>query len=220
MAFVPAAAALILSARAHGGPAARSMFARGLDAGRLRDHPLWWPLFVLIPAVVFVAAALHGDLAARAATAFWAPPLMLALFLIAALGEELGWTGYLLEPLAERWGELIAALILGLVWALWHLFPFLQADRSAEWIVWQSIKTVADRVVIVRLYFGGGRSVFAVTLLHALSNTAVFALPLWGGTYDPRVTALVMAAVATVLMLSRRRDQRPARRPPRGSSTR
>ncbi|MEP7288206.1 MAG: CPBP family intramembrane glutamic endopeptidase [Chloroflexota bacterium] len=64
------------------------------------------------------------------------PTLMLSvMFFIGALGEELGWSGYAIDPMQDRWGALQASLILGSVWAVWHYVPLVQANRSAAWIL-------------------------------------------------------------------------------------
>ena len=50
---------------------------------------------------------------------------MVALQLVTgAVGEELGWRGYLLPRLARRVGHTGAALIMAVLWALWHLPAF------------------------------------------------------------------------------------------------
>lgn len=205
MAFVPAAAALVLAARAEGAAGARALLARSFDVGRMRGRVAAWLLVLLMPVVTWAPALLQGGLAPTSPAVYWAPFAMLAAFFLAGLGEEIGWSAYILEPLARRWGELSAALAIGAFWAAWHLIPFLQADRPWDWIAWQTAKTVAVRVVMVRTYFAAGRSLFAVALFHALDNVAAFSLPMLGGTYDPRATALILAAIAAVLFLARRR---------------
>lgn len=39
------------------------------------------------------------------------------------LGEELGWRGLALPVLRDQLGLLTAALVIGIIWAVWHL-PF------------------------------------------------------------------------------------------------
>lgn len=205
MAFMPAVAAAILVMRAAGAAGLRAFLARAFDGRRLRGHLAWTPLLFLIPAAAAASWAIQGHDAAAAGAGPWVIAAMLLAFFAAGLGEELGWSGYLLEPSARRWGELAAGLGIGVVWAAWHLVPFLQAGRAAEWIAWHVAMTVALRVVTVRLYFGAGRSVFATALFHALCNVGFFGLPMYGGTYDPRFTALAVIPVAAILTLARRR---------------
>src|SRR5829696_9351800 len=54
-------------------------------------------------------------------------PLMLVLtffpvFFVFAVGEEMGWLGYAIDPMQDRWGALKASIIMGAVWGLWHLW--------------------------------------------------------------------------------------------------
>ncbi len=121
---------------------------------------------------------------------------MFVVFFVAALGEELGWSGYVIDAMQDRWGALWAAFLLGLVWAGWHLVPFLQAHRSPGWIAWQCLFTVALRVLLVWVYNNTGKSVFAATLLHTMGNVSVFLFPVYGSYYDPRITGLITALVA------------------------
>jgi uncharacterized protein len=63
-------------------------------------------------------------------------PLLLGLALwpalvAGAIAEELGWSGYLIDPLQEHWGALPAAIVVGIVWAVWHIIPLIQAHRAA-----------------------------------------------------------------------------------------
>ncbi len=55
-------------------------------------------------------------------------------FFIAALAEELGWMGYVIDPMQDRWNALQAGLLLGLIGAVCHIVPLAQAGRSPAWI--------------------------------------------------------------------------------------
>jgi len=64
------------------------------------------------------------------------------LYFIGAIGEELGWSGYATEPLQNKFGALKASIILGFVWAIWHIVPYIQMSKTTNWILLQSLSTV------------------------------------------------------------------------------
>lgn len=66
---------------------------------------------------------------------------------LAAAGEEVGWTAYVMDTAVARWGLLGAGLVIGIVWGVWHIVPDAQSGRSASWIGWQLVVAVALRVV-------------------------------------------------------------------------
>jgi membrane protease YdiL (CAAX protease family) len=134
------------------------------------------------------------------------PTLVLsAVFLAGALAEELGWTGFALEPLQARLGWLGAALVIGVVWAVWHVPALLQAHRSLAWIGWWTLGTIATRVVMVWLYKGAGGSVFGVAVFHAAGNLCWQLFPVHGSWFDPRLNGLLMAGVGCAVALLGRR---------------
>jgi membrane protease YdiL (CAAX protease family) len=57
-------------------------------------------------------------------------PSFLPLILIGPLSEELGWRGYAQTRLQKRWNPLISGLVVGMVWAFWHLPLFLVIGTS------------------------------------------------------------------------------------------
>lgn len=203
MAFTPALAAGLLVLRRRGRSGLAAFFARAFDARRI-PSPAWLAAAVLImPAVVAASFAITRPAGPWLDASALAAPLMFAAFFVGGLGEELGWSGYATEPLAARWGALRAALVIGLFWAAWHVLPFLQGGRAWDWIAWQCAKSVAARVVMVWLFLRAGRSVFAVTVFHAMSNVSVFATAGGGVLYDPATTALLLGALALALFAIR-----------------
>jgi membrane protease YdiL (CAAX protease family) len=206
MAVVPAAAALLVAQDR------RALLGRLLDAARLRGHAAPAAAILLMPAIAVAVYALHrlaGDRLPDMQVPLWAPFLMLAVFLFSAALEELGWTAFLLRPLETRWGALVASLVIGGLWAVWHLIPFIQGGRSGEWIAWQCAKTVAMRVVMVWLYVNTGRCLLAVVLFHAVDNLSSFLFPAWGSHYDPRLTAILLIVFALAAIV--RSDPRTLR---------
>jgi membrane protease YdiL (CAAX protease family) len=128
--------------------------------------------------------------------------VLFSLFFAAAVGEELAWTATVLDPLQSRVGALPAALILGVVLALWHVVPFAEAHPSASWVLGQCLFTVAFRVVLVWLCNNTGRSLFAVVVSHAMYNVAWQLFPNRGSNYDPWIVAEITGLVALVVTLA------------------
>jgi membrane protease YdiL (CAAX protease family) len=201
----PVAAAAILSWRSGGANAALALLRRALDYQRIRPRR-WLPVIVLLmPAITTVTYAL-----ARAGGATLRNPripvpgmaLLFLVFLVAALGEELGWTGYAIDPLQERLGVLAAALLLGAVWAVWHIVAMVQAGQSAAWIAWGCLDMVATRVLMVWLYDRAGKSVFAIALFHAMANLSTKTLFPGGSYQGERIMSLLLAATALVVALT------------------
>jgi len=57
-------------------------------------------------------------------------PSFVPLILIGPLSEELGWRGYAQTRLQTRWNPLVSGLVVGMVWALWHLPLFFMLGTS------------------------------------------------------------------------------------------
>jgi hypothetical protein len=205
MAFCPALAALMLAWTLGGPVGAARLASRAFDAHRLPSLA-WLPLAaVFMPAVMALSFLAQRALGQPIPDPTMAPlPLILTfvIFFTSAAGEELGWSGYALGPMQAKFGALNAALILGLIWFAWHLIPFLQAGRSADWIAWKGLSMVAVRVLMVCLYCNTGRSVFAVVVFHAMDNVSWQAFPVAGSFYDPMVTGLILTALALLAVLA------------------
>ena len=221
MAVCPAAAALILVHREGGKTGIHTVLRRALAEWHL-PNPWWYgPTILLMPAVALASVSLARVLGwplPRGHTPLGALPIFVVLFGIGAAGEEIGWTGYATEPMQERWGAFGASLILGVVWALWHVVPNLQAGRTLAWIGWQSLATVALRVLLVWLFNVTGRRIWPTILFHAMINVSVFFIPIYGSGYNPQVTAAILTGLAASITLvwgpttlaERRSDAPPA----------
>ena len=198
-------AASILVYRENGFASVTELLKRSFDFKRVRAKIWYFPTIMLMPTIMllaFVALRLMGVPVPNPQFSFATSFILFAVFFIAAIGEELGWMGYAIDPLQERHGALGGALLLGAVWAVWHFIPLLSAQRSLAWIAWWALGTVAMRVIITWLYNNTGRSVFIAVIFHAMFNLTWQLFPIDGSFYDPRVTSLIMAAVALVVVIA------------------
>jgi len=200
----PVTAAAILTYRERGSTGVKRLLARAFDVERVRAKLWYAPAVLLMPAIMVASYGAMRLMGQQLPTPQFSVAAILTLFagfLIGGLAEELGWSGYATDPLQERYGALGAALMIGGVWAVWHYVALLEAHRSLAFIAWWSLGTVALRVIIVWLYNNTGRSVFVAALVHAMFNLAWQMFPINGSYYDPRVTGLITAVVAAVVVI-------------------
>ncbi len=202
MTFAPALAACILVLRRGGWRAVGALLARIFDVRRIRSAGWLAAAALAMPLVMiatFVLMRLSGVQMPDAHVAWSMAPVLFAMFFVGAAGEELGWQGFAFGELEKRHSVLESALILGVVWAAWHVVPFFQTGHDWQWVAWQCIVTLFLRVVTVWLYAYGGRSVFVAIVFHAMSNVAMFLFPNFGSYYDPATTAVVLAGVTAIM---------------------
>jgi membrane protease YdiL (CAAX protease family) len=211
----PFAAALIVTATGEGWSAVKALLARIV---KVRVGLRWYAMALLLPvALVIVGLALNALFGApvptQAQLAQW--PQMLDKFifilLFIALGEEPGWRGFLLPRLQARHGALRASLILGAIWALWHL-PLFGNEFKADQILPFLISVFAGSIVLTRLFNGSGGSALLPMLMHATINTVAsgFAFQFVSGADLTRLwwiyTAVWLAVAALVAMRMHKAD--------------
>lgn len=97
--------------------------------------------------------------------------------LSSALGEEIGWRGFLVPELAQRHSFTAVALISGLVWALWHAPILLFGDYNAGTNRWYAlgcftVQVVSAATMMAWLRLRSG-SLWTGALLHASHNLFV-----------------------------------------------
>jgi len=100
----------------------------------------------------------------------------LSLLILGPLSEELGWRGYALGRLQTRWNALTSSLIVGLVWALWHLPLFMMVGTSQHELglpfIGFLIKMIASSILYTWLYNNTKQSLWSAILLHWLYSYA------------------------------------------------
>lgn len=94
-----------------------------------------------------------------------------------ALGEEIGWRGYLVPRLASGYSFTATALITGCIWAVWHYPMFIVADYDRGGQVWFSILCftmllLAASVICAWLRLKTG-SIWPAIIVHASNNLLV-----------------------------------------------
>jgi membrane protease YdiL (CAAX protease family) len=172
--FVPLLAASILVYREERWHGVKKLLSKALDYQKIKQKIWYVPILFLMP-FLYLLTYWPMRLIGLPVPAQWqiplTTPLIFLAFFLAAAGEELGYMGYAIDPMQERWGALNAGLIVGSIWALWHFPSMIQIGQTPALMTWGFLATVAFRILYIWLYNNTGRSVFGVILFHAISNT-------------------------------------------------
>jgi len=181
-----------------------SLLKRAFDYKRIKVKIWYIQILLLMPFVMilsFIVIRLMGTPIPAPKIEVLPTLILCIVFFIAALGEELGWSGYVIDPMQSKMGALMASFVLGSIWAVYHYIGLGQAHRSVEWIVWWSLGTVAMRVIIIWLYNNTGKSVFAAALFHMMINVTWQLFPINGSFYDPQITSIILALVTVTIII-------------------
>jgi membrane protease YdiL (CAAX protease family) len=210
--FVVAAVAMtaIVDGRAGGGALLRRFLV-------WRFGVLWYAGVLLGPVAVDLAGIgidvlLHGTVPAfdqPFALRIVGPSLGLVValplfFLMGVLtnGEEIGWRGYALPRLQARHSALVASLVIGVVWAVWHVPKFLTLGSAQDYPFWIFLlDTVAKAIIYTWVFNNTGGSLLSVTLLHASANSSVLFLPVLPAVTGDNSVLLTTIALRCVLAI-------------------
>ena len=177
----------------------------------------WWALALGLPLLVLVAgSALFAVLGGPIDLGSFPFPGIYLFVMVWGIvwgggQEELGWRGYLLPVLQERYSALVASLLVGVAWAGWHLPLFLNATTThggwsrSQQVIWL-VTILAGSVLWTWMYNGTGGSVLAVAVFHAGINAmgvfhpADLAAMAPGGVPDPWLSLLAEVTGAVPLV--------------------
>lgn len=210
----PMLAAILVSAYESGGVGVRALFGQLL---RWRVSMKWYLIALLgiaalelSVAPVRLASGGSIDSEALLGALAVAPFHFLFVALIGGgLDEEMGWRGYALPRLQSRLAPLTANLVLGVLWAFWHLPLFFvpgsfQADTPFALYV---VSTTALSFLIGWIYNGTGGSLLLAILAHTASDVAdnLRAAALGPSTLASELilTGVLVAAAVAVAVLTR-----------------
>ncbi|GAB3989306.1 type II CAAX endopeptidase family protein [Actinoallomurus acanthiterrae] len=214
----PLGAALVVTAITGGREGLRGWRRRLL---RLRVRWYWYLIVVTgVPALLVggtfaLPGAADGIRTPSIAVAAAYLPMLLVQVLTTGLAEEPGWRDFALPLIQRRHGAALGTLILGVVWAFWHLPLFFTSwslagtrPDTAHW--WLTVGTfvamaVAISYLITWVFNHTNESLPVALLLHAGNNTvASLVLPeLFKNTQDSwMLTAGTIGyGAATVVLL-------------------
>jgi membrane protease YdiL (CAAX protease family) len=178
--LTPIASASILTFRKSGWDGVKTLLGRIFDFRRIAKKKWYVPIFLLVPLIFLLTLGvmvLSGASIPAALTPAVALPAVFLFFFVLAAGEEVGWMGYAFEPMQAKGGALRASVVLGMIWAVWHVpfFVFMMPDPVI--LLAQVFTLVGTRVLAAWIFNNTGMCVFAVIVFHAADNAALVTLP-------------------------------------------
>jgi hypothetical protein len=188
--FGPTLAALILTAWCGGKTALKGFLRRVFQ---WRAGLFWYGISLLgTPLVMLLALGLHMLMGGgrpqfvdpnHLVTSIEQWPGILIVFgyvfVFTALGEEPGWRGYALPRLKARFSPFVASLVLGLIWACWHLPLFWMAGNFHQDlpVSWFLLQVLGSTFLYTWMHHHTRGNLLITLLFHTSSNAAVGLLP-------------------------------------------
>ena len=178
--------------------------------GKWRVGALWY-LIALSP--LFIAFLTAGSFIILGGTPVYPErpvgfPLLMSFIIsviTGAAGEELGWRGFLLPRLQKRFNALISSLIVGVVWALWHLPLWLLPGYGWDIIPYWAFASVAisSSILFTFVLNNTGGSLLMASIIHLMINFGMSVVGILGLLPSPRegwIIASILFALYAILI--------------------
>lgn len=183
----------------------------------------WWFLFVfgfwfVVTANALGVGAIFGQAFPAVGEFAWVSLLpIFVIMLLSNVWEEIGWRGFALPRLQEKYTDLKIVFIMGFLWSLWHLPLMLNPSSPMSGLpwYWEILFSLSLTVIYTWLYVNTARSLFFVSVFHAMSNTVAFALLELGAfvsSYIFVVSVTTIVALVIILIYGPQRFTRVSRK--------
>lgn len=197
--WAPAIAALVVVSHYSGSQGLRQFLSRAL----LWRAPWGWYAFLLVgvPLVFYAGDWIKTGAFGSTFSFALAPSFLMTLLLIAIKGpiEEIGWRGLALPLLQRSMSPLLAALLVGVFWGLWHMPAFLLSGTPQG--AWSFMPfffgTIALSVIATALFNASHGSILLPALFHFILIN-----PIWPDA-QPYDTWLFIIIAAIIVWLNR-----------------
>lgn len=191
--YAPSLAALCTVGFLSGAGGVRSLLR---PIGKWRPGLQWYALVLLGPLVLVLLANVIGLALGGALPHPWLalPELgsVIGPLIAGSLGEEIGWRGFAQPFLQQRYSVFWASVIIGVLWATWHLWPVIAPGGLLHLtpldVVQTYVRLISTAIIYGWIYNSTRGSLLLVMLAHAGHNIAIDLLP-----SIPDGTALILA---------------------------
>lgn len=175
--FTPLIAGLVIARLAGGKAGVKALKRQALN---WRTSPKWYIIVLIIfPILLFaistiISAITHKPYISSDVDLNFIIGGFLFIGLLGPLGEELyGWRGFALPKMLDRFSDLVGAVILGVIWNIWHVPPWGMIAQGIDVVnlLTSFLFTISLSLLMVGVYRGSGSLLLAGFGMHAAYNT-------------------------------------------------
>lgn len=180
-AISPGLVAIFITAITKGGEGVKALIAKI----SFTDTNVKWYVF----AVTFIAflkglAALvyflvYNSWPQFGTTSWYVMVLGIAVSMWTQAGEEIGWRGYALPLMSKKFGLAMASILLGILWAIWHLplFYVAAADTFNRSFPLYMLQVTGLSVIMAWLFWKVNGNLLPLMVFHAAINNTKDIVP-------------------------------------------
>ena len=176
--FAPTVAAIMMTGILEGKPGVKKLLAKLLI---WRVGFRWWlAAFLLAPVATFAAIGIYvllGGTVGRFDPSQWYVVLLGPVFALPFyVGEEMGWRGYALPRLQQKYTSLWSSVIVGALWALWHAPAYWASEGTVISgkpvtlfaVGWYIIFLIGISILMTWVYNNSKGSLLLMVLFHGM----------------------------------------------------
>ena len=178
----------------------------------------WWAFALFFAIIPSVAALYLFDLLGGPPVdwsglqpLYTVVPMFIMLTIAAGIGEEFGWRGFLLPRLQARHNALFSSLIVGTIWAIWHIpLFFIKGTSQYDWqsqsgllpaILGYSLFVIVSSIQFAWVFNNTGRSVLLAAVMHGASNTWGGYIDVYRGQFGGMLTFIAVSVVVSIIIV-------------------
>lgn len=214
-------------------PSASAFIVTGITKGRSgikeiterlkRKSGIKWYLLtlLLVPSLTLITTAVSNFCVRSYEINIVFPIIMLGLIwpLFSSIGEEFGWRGYILPQLLPRYGSVKSGILLGIIWATWHIpMDYIAYKDYGIYIIPAYLlicyaNLILQAVIMTFIYVRTKGNLKLMVLYHyTITGSAIIlggflkaeALPKYT-VYESMISVTLLAATAAVIYLFSRK---------------
>ena len=178
----------------------------------------WWAFALLFPIVPSVAALYLFDLLggppvdwSRLPPLYTVVPMFILFTIVAGIGEEFGWRGFLLPRLQTRHNALVSGLIVGVIWAIWHIPLFFLKGMSQNTMQSQagllpallgySVLVIFSSIQFTWVFNNTRGSVLLAAVMHGANNTWGGYIDVYRGNFGGAITFMAVSVLVSIIIV-------------------